>query len=104
MTFSFMKKMQDLPYILIQGSMWLGDRSKYGVCFWSIDDHGDRGFGIKITSEEIRVLFFDGTPEDITFDSTSEGLELAKQTIGVMINNICSDLTDDYTNMLDANR
>lgn len=104
MTFSFMKKMQELPYILIQGSMWLGDRSKYGICFWSIDDHGDRGFGIKITSEEIRVLFFDGTPEDITFESTLEGLEFAKQTIGKMIDDICSNLNDDYVNTIDESR
>lgn len=96
MTFSFMKKMQELPCISIQGSMWVGDRSKYGISFWSTDDHGNRGFGIKITSEEIRILFFDGTPEDITFESTFDGLELAKQTIGEIIDNICSDLSNDY--------
>ncbi len=104
MTFSFMTRMQRLPYILIQESMWLADRSKYGVCFWSMDEYGDSCFGLKITSEEIRVLFFDGTPEDITFDSTPDGLELAKQTIGEMIDNVCSDLNDNYTNMINESR
>lgn len=99
MTFSFMRKMQELPYIMIQDSMWLGDRSKYGVCFWSVDEHGERCFGMKISPEEIRILFFDGSPEDIVFESTPEGLELSKQTMIKMIDNICSDLNECYNDI-----
>ncbi len=101
MTFSFMKKMQELPYIMIQDSMWLGDRSKYGVCFWSVDEHGDRLFGLKITPEEIRVLVFDGSPEDIVFESTSAGLELSKRTMIKMIDKICVGLNECWDNAMD---
>lgn len=92
MTYKFMQEMKEKSYIDIEGSVWYGEYTSHSVCFWSLDDCGNRGFGINITPEEIRILFFDDSPEDIIFESSEKGLEKAKQTVADMIDNICSDL------------
>lgn len=92
MTYKFMQEMQKLPYITIEGSIWYGSYRQHGVCFWSVDEQGNRGFGVDIIPEEMRVLFFDGSPEDIVFECSSEGLEQMKQTVAKMIKDICAEI------------
>ena len=96
----FVEKMKALPFLDVNGSRWYTDHREHGVCFWSEDGCGTNGFGIHIIPTEIRVLFFDGSPEDIVFECSEEGLENVKRTVTTMINEICSELEKNYRDFI----